>query len=170
MEFTKVVEERFSCKSYDGRKVDRATLEKILEAGRLAPTAKNQQEYHIYVLESDDALAKVDLVSPCRYNAGVCLLVTYDKNNVYTYPGSTNNSGAEDATIVATHLMLAATNEGVDNCWLNCIDIARAHEEFNLPANEEIVMILDLGYRSEGTGPLANHASRKPLTEKVTYM
>ena len=170
MEFKDVVKNRYSCKKYSERKVDRARLNEIFEAGRLAPTAKNLQEQHIYVLQSDEALAKVDMVTPCRYNAGTCLLVAFDKDNVYTYPGSQRESGVEDATIVATHLMLAAANEGVDSCWLNCIDLAKAHKEFGLPDNEEVLMILDLGYAKEGTGPLANHGSRKPLTETVTYL
>ena len=170
MEFTDVVRDRFSCKSYDGRKVEQDKLEKILEAGRLAPTAKNLQEQHIYVLQSEEALAKVDLVTPCRYNAGTCLLVAFDKNNVYTYPESQRESGVEDATIVATHLMLAAANEGINSCWLNCIDLEKAHSEFGLPDNEEVLMILDLGYGAEGAGPLANHGNRKPLSETVSYL
>ena len=44
MEFTEVIEKRYSCKKFDGRKVDDAQLKAILEAGRLAPTAKNLQE------------------------------------------------------------------------------------------------------------------------------
>ncbi len=170
MEFSEVIKNRYSCKSYDGRKVEPEKLERILEAGRLAPTAKNLQEQHIYVIQSEEGLAKVDLVTPCRYNAGTCLLVAFDKNNVYTYPNSARESGVEDAAIVATHLMLAAANEGVESCWLNCIDLEKIHTEFGLPDNEEVLMILDLGYASEGTGPLANHGNRKPLSETVSYL
>ncbi len=170
MDFKDVVRDRYSCKSYDGRKVDQEKLDAILEAGRLAPTAKNLQEQHIYVVQSDDGLAKIDKVTPCRYNAGTCLIVTFDKNNVYTYPGSQRESGVEDATIVATHLMLAAANEGVDSCWLNCIDLEMTHSVFNLPDNEEVLMILDLGYATPGTGPLSNHGKRKPVSETVTYL
>ena len=67
MEFKEVVKNRYSCKKYSERKVDRAKLNDILEAGRLAPTAKNLQEQHIYVVESEDALAKIDKATPCRY-------------------------------------------------------------------------------------------------------
>ena len=122
MEFTDVIRDRYSCKSYDGRKVEPEKLERILEAGRLAPTAKNLQEQHIYVIQSDDGLAKIDKVTPCRYNAGTCLLVAFDKNNVYTYPDSARESGVEDASIVTTHMILAATNAGVDSCWVNFFD------------------------------------------------
>lgn len=170
MEFKDVVKNRYSCKSYDGRKVEQDKLDRILEAGRLAPTAKNLQEQHIYVVQSDEGLAKIDNVTPCRYNAGTCLIVAFDKNNVYTYPNSARESGVEDATIVATHLILAAADEGVDSCWLNCIDIDKIKAEFNLPDNEDVLMILDLGYASEGAGPLANHSNRKPVSETSTYL
>ena len=170
MEFKDVVKNRYSCKSYDGRKVEQDKLDRILEAGRLAPTAKNLQEQHIYVVQSEEGLAKIDKVTPCRYNAGTCLLVAFDKNNVYTYPNSARESGVEDATIVATHLMLAAADEGVDSCWLNCIDIDKIKAEFALPDNEDVLMILDLGYGAEGAGPLANHGNRKALSETVSYL
>lgn len=52
MEFTKVVAERYSCKNFSTRKVEAEKLTEILEAGRLAPTAKNFQEQRIYVLQS----------------------------------------------------------------------------------------------------------------------
>ena len=66
--------------------------------------------------------------------------------------------------------ILAAADEGVDSCWVNFFDPDKLASELNLPENEEILMILDLGYAAEGTGPLANHTKRKPLTETVTYL
>ena len=170
MEFKDVVKDRYSCKKYSDRQVPEEKLLAILEAGRLAPTAKNLQEQRIYVLRSAEALAKVDKVTPCRYGAPTVLAVAYNKENVFTYPGGKVNSGAEDATIVATHMILAAANEGVDSCWLNFLDPEKTAAELGLPANEEVVMLMDLGYAAEGAGPLPNHGSRKPLSETVTYM
>lgn len=169
MEFTQVVENRYSCKSYGPRKVEAAQLTAILEAGRAAPTAKNFQEQRIYVIQSEEGLAKIDAVTPCRYGATTCVVVAWDRTNTFTYPGGTRDSGAEDATIVATHMMLAAANAGVDSCWINFFDPEKLAKELDLPENEEILMILDLGYAAEGVGPLPNHASRKPLSETVSY-
>ena len=112
MEFTKVVAERYSCKNFSTRKVAAEKLTEILEAGRLAPTAKNFQEQRIYVLQSEESLAKLDKVTPCRYGAPTCLVVAFDKNSVFPYPGGKRDSGVEDAAIVATHLMLAAAALG----------------------------------------------------------
>lgn len=170
MEFMEVVKNRYSCKKYDGRPVEQEKLDAILEAGRLAPTAKNSQEQHVYVIRSAEGLAKVDAVTPCRYNAGTVLAVTFDKGNVFTYPGGQRTSGMEDASIVATHMILAACNVGVDSCWLNFFDPEIAAKELGIPENQEVVMLMDLGYAAEGAGPLPNHASRKPLSETVHYL
>ncbi len=170
MEFKDVVKNRYSCKKYSDRTVDRARLNEILEAGRLSPTAKNLQEQRIYVVESEENLAKIDKATPCRYGAPTVLVVAFDKNNVFTYPGGKRDSGIEDASIVATHLMLAAANEGVDSCWLNFFDPDVLARDLGLPENEEILMLLDLGYAAEGAGPLDNHNSRKEQSETVIYI
>ncbi len=170
MEFSDVIARRYSCKKYDGRPVPEEKLQAVLEAGRTAPTAKNLQEHHIYVLRNPDALGKIDALTPCRYGAGTVLAVTYDRNNVYTYPGGVSSSGAEDAAIVATFLMLAAANEGLDSCWLNRFDPAEVKKALELPEQEEVLMLLDLGYAAPEAGPLPNHFKRKELTETVTYL
>lgn len=170
MEFKEVVKARYSCKKYSDRQVEKAALDAILEAGRLAPTAKNLQEQHVYVLQSPEALAKLDAVTPCRYGAPTVLVVAFDRNNVFTYPGGKRDSGVEDATIVATHMILAAADEGVDSCWVNFFDPEKLAEGLGLPENEEVLMVMDLGYAAEGAGPLANHESRKALSETVSYM
>ena len=170
MEFREVVKARYSCKKYSPRQVEPEKLNAILEAGRLAPTAKNLQEQRIYILQSAESLAKVDAVTPCRYGAPTVLVVAFDKNNVFTYPGGKRDSGVEDATIVATHMILAAADEGVDSCWINFLDPEKLAEALELPGNEEILMVMDLGYAAEGAGPLPNHDSRKPLSETVSRL
>ena len=119
MEFKEVVEDRYSCKKFNGEPVAEKALKAILEAGRVAPTAKNLQEQHVYVVQSPEKLALIDELTPCRYSAPTVLVVAFNKENVFTYPGGTRNSGIEDAAIVATHMMLAAKNAGVDSCWVN---------------------------------------------------
>ena len=68
----------------------------------------------------------------------------------------------EDTAIVATHIILAAKSLGVDSCWINNIDPDQVKEVFDLPANEIVVCMIDLGFPAEGAGPLAN-----PYQEKI---
>lgn len=170
MEFREVVKNRYSCKKYNGEQISKEQLEMILEAGRLAPTAKNLQEQKVYVVQSEEALAKIDKITPCRYGAPTVLLVAFDSKNVFVYPGEKRDSGVEDASIVATHMVLAAHDAGVDSCWVNFFDPEAAAAELGLPENEEVLMLLDLGFAAEGAGPLPNHDSRKGLEETVVYL
>ncbi len=169
MEFKELIKKRYSCKKYDGNQINSEQLQAILEAGRLAPTAKNLQEQHIYVMQSEEALGIIDEVTPCRYGAPTVLVVAFDAEDVYVYPGEQRDSGIEDASIVATHMLLAAKDAGVDSCWINRFNPAELKEKLGLPENEEILMLMDLGYAAEGAGPLANHDKRKSLDETVTY-
>ena len=75
MDFIELAKSRYSCKKFDSRQISKEQLDSILEAGRLAPTAKNLQEQHIYVVQSADGLAKVDALTPCRYGAPTMLIV-----------------------------------------------------------------------------------------------
>ena len=170
MEFTEVVKNRYSCKKYDRKQISAEQLDAVLQAGRLAPTAKNLQGQRIYVVQSAEGLAKIDELTPCRYGAPTVLVVAFDKNSVFVYPGEEANSGVEDASIVATHMMLAATNAGVDSCWLNFFDPEAVAKALHLPENEQVLMLLDLGHAAPDASPLPNHTARKPLAETVKYL
>ena len=169
VDFLELAKARYSCKKFSDKPVEKEKLEQVLEAGRLAPTAKNNQPQHIYVLSSKESLSLADQITPCRYGAPVVLAVAHDKDNVFEYPGGAYNSGAEDAAIVATHLVLAAKAAGLDTCWLNFFDPEKAKALLSLPANEELTILIDVGYPDAAAKPLPNHDSRKPLSEMVTY-
>lgn len=167
MEFNELIENRFSCKNYNDKKVEKEALQAILEAGRLAPTAKNRQEQRIYVVQSEEGLKKIDEITPCRYGASTVLVCAYKDVDIYRY--GKNNAGIEDVAIVSTYMMLASKNAGVDSCWINRFDPEAAKKVLGLPEDEEVVLLMDLGYPSELGKPLPNHFSRKDLAETVEY-
>lgn len=169
MDFVELAKKRYSCKKFDGRPISQEQLDVILAAAQAAPTAKNLQEQKIYILTKEEDFSLIAECTPCRYNAGTVAIVAFNKNNVFTYPGGKRNSGVEDATIVATHMILAAASVGVDSCWINNFDPDKLKKVLNLSEEEEILMMLDLGYAAEGMKPLPNHTSRKSLEETVVY-
>ena len=69
---------------------------------------------------------------------------------------------------VSLGLMLAASDEGLDSCWINFFDPDKAHAALGLPDNEEILMFLDLGYSAEKHE--AAPKKRKDLSETVSYL
>ena len=169
MNFLELAKARYSCKKFAKKPVECEKLEQVLEAARWAPTAKNNQPQHIYVLQSEESLALVDQITPCRYDATTVLAVAHDTTNVFEYPGGVYNSGAEDAAIVATHIVLAAKAVGLDTCWLNFFDPDKAKELLKLPEHEIVTILIDVGYPADTAKPLPNHEKRKPLSETVTY-
>ena len=70
MSFLDLAAKRYSCKKYADTTVEPDKLEQVLEAARLAPTAKNAQPQHIYVLQSVEALAKMDGLTPAPTTPG----------------------------------------------------------------------------------------------------
>ena len=168
MELERLIEERFSCKKFKPIKVEEEKLLKILEAGNKAPTATNAQPQRIYVIESEEAINKLNGITRCVYGAKTALLIAYSKENEWKNPLEEGvHAGVEDASIVATFMMLEASNLGVDSCWVNYFANSKLEEAFGLPEDEKSVLLLILGYKEEGVGPLPNHNKKKPLEKTV---
>ena len=75
-----------------------------------------------------------------------------------------------DATIVATHMMLEATNVGINNIWIEMFDIKKTKELFNLEENIEPICLIPLGYKEDSHHPSHLHNKRKELSETITYL
>ena len=166
--FMDLARERFAVREYAQTPVEQAKLDSILEAGRLAPTAKNVQPQHIYVLQSPEAIAKINELTRCAYGAPVVFLVCYDTDLVWTKEDGTN-SGDMDCSIVGTHMMMEATELGLGTCWVKWFDPAEVAAAFELPVNHKPSFLMPCGYAAENAKPRDMHFSRKPLTETVTY-
>lgn len=166
MNFEDVIRERISTRSFKDEKVKKEELDKILDAGRIAPTAKNNQPIKIYVIESDDAINKINDCSPCIYGAKTVLLVCGNKEAAF-HKGA-HSSYEIDASIVATHMILEATNIGVDSVWVGMFDGDMVKETFNL--EYEPVCIIPLGYHTDDYVPSPMHSMRKDINEIVEYL
>ena len=168
MEFNDVIRERTATRKFSDRKLSQEDIEKILEAGRLAPTAKNFQPQFIYVVISEEGLEKIDKITPCRYNAQCCLLVCSDKE--IAFHKDEYSTYEVDATIVATHMILEATNLNIDSTWIETFDKNEAKSVFELNANLEPVCIINLGYKTDDCPENPMHNQRKNLNEVVKYI
>ena len=167
MEFEKVIKERFSTRDFSLKKIEKEKLDMILESGRIAPTAKNNQPIKIYVVTSEEGLKKIDNASPCRYGASTVLLVCGDVEKAFKK--GDYSTYEMDASIVTTHMMLEATNIEVDSVWVEMFDKDVIREEFNIPENLIPVCLLPLGYKSNICLPSSMHNIRKSIEEIVEY-
>ena len=168
MNFETVIKNRTAVREFKANKVEDSKIEKILNAGRIAPTAKNLQPQKIYVVKSEDALGKIDEITPCRYGAPLCLLVCSDKNIAWKNDGY--SSYETDASIVATHMLLEAVNLGLGSMWVRYFDVSEVIKKFNLPENVIPVCLIPIGYTADGYKESPLHNQRKELSETVTYI
>ena len=167
-DFETVIRKRTATRKFKDQKVELEKINKILEAGRLAPTAKNLQPQKIYVANSKEALDKIDKISPCRYGALTVLIVCSDTSIAWT---KDNYSTYEmDACIVATHMMLEATNVGVDNIWIEMFDKQELKKQFDLGDNIEPICLIPLGYKADDYQGNPLHDQRKDLKDMVEFV
>ncbi len=170
MDFTSLAENRYSVREFSEKKVGRETVEKILHAGQVAPTACNRQPQRICVIESEEGLAKLRKCTGSHYHAPLALLVCYDKEECWKREYDGKSSGDIDAAIVCTHMMLAAAELGVGSTWVMHYIPEAVRAEFDLHDRLEPTALLVMGYPKEGTAPSPLHFKNKPLTETVTFL
>ena len=168
--FLELAEGRYSVRKYANRQIVKEDMMKILRAGQVAPTAMNAQAQRIYVLQSEEALAKVRKLTRFHYNAPTVLLICTNTDESYKSVDGVEG-GPVDAAIVTTHMMMEAFDIGVGSCWVRGFDENQVKEAFQLPENILPVAMLDLGYPAEDSHPWPGaHEKRKPLEETTIYI
>lgn len=172
MEFADLVHRRSSSRSYDpARPLEKAVLERIVDAGRVAPSAANRQPWRFLVISSPGMLAKVraSYSKPWFNDAPHVLVVTGKLGDAWTRQPDGYNSLETDLTIAMDHMILAATNEGVGTCWIAAFHLDILRGALGLAADEKVFAMTPLGYpRSGETG--TREKTRKPLTEVVKFI
>ncbi len=162
---------RYSVRSFSDEEVSQDLLDKIIEAGMVAPTAKNLQPQRVYVIRSKEGLAKIDALTPCRYGAPIVFLFAYNTDEEWKNPKEAGIvSGQQDVSIVATHMMLEAKDIGLDTLWIDFFPNSESEKSFGLPENEKAVLLMALGHASPDAKPSINHAKKRPVSELIRYL
>lgn len=176
MNFIELAKKRYSVRRYEEKKVEEEKLLAILEAGRIAPTAANKQPQRLFVVQNREALEKVGKAAKINYieksrNAPVIIIVCVDTNQVWENNLNKKKTIDVDASIVTDHMMLMATDLGLDTLWMTWFDDKIIRSEFNIADNLEIVNLLLIGYGDDKLqSPDRHSTTRKPLSETVTFI
>lgn len=165
--FLDLAKGRYSVRAFSDREVEREKIDYILEAAQAAPTAKNFQPQRIYLARSKDAIEKLGQTTRCLYGAKQVFVVCSDDSD-WVSPFNGRRSGEMDASIVCTHMMLAAEDVGLGTCWVCWCDTDRIKQLLDLPENVTVQCLLPFGYPAENAAPAARHTERKPISEVVT--
>ena len=168
--FMRILESRYSCHAFNHHAVSEAKLEMILESARLAPSAKNLQPTHVWVLKSEEALEAIRTVHSC-YGAPVVFVIGCKKEEGWVRPYDGVNAAKTDAAIVLTHMMLTATDMDLANTWIwdfNPTEVRQALPELK---DHGVFALLAIGHPAAWAGqPTELHNIRKSLDELVTTL
>jgi nitroreductase len=160
------IDARRSIRAYQDRPVEEEKLLKVLESGRLAPSAKNMQDWKFIIVRDKNkrqclSVAAQDqiFVAQAPVVVAACGTVTdYIMTcGQYTYP--------IDVAIAIDHMSLVATDLGLGTCWIGAFYEDQVKEILSVPNNIRVVVMMTLGYPAES--PAAR--PRKKLEEIVAY-
>lgn len=170
MSFFDLAKSRYSVRKFKNEPIPQETIDKILACGNIAPTGCNLQPQKIYVINSSDALNKLKTCTRCHFDAPCAMLICYDTSACWTRKYDGKQSGIIDASIVTTHMMLGAYEEGIGSCWVMHFDPFKMREAFSIPENIEPVALLVMGKPADDALPLDMHEKCKPINETVEYL
>lgn len=171
MTFLDLAKERYSVRKFKDQPIEEEKLAAILEAGKVAPTAKNFQPQKIYVVKDKELREKLATASPCTYDAPVILVVGFDTTRAWKkrqIPGY--NSGEVDASIATTHMMLEAWEQGIGSCWVAVFDNAAVAEILNLPEEIQLMALMPIGYAADDSEPLPLHFEYRDMDDMITVL
>ena len=175
MDFYELAKNRYSERKFSDRLVEQDKLDRILDIGRLGPTAGNTQPQRFYLIRTKEAMERAEsvMMTP-MFGAQVAILVCYDMNrawkNQFEKAMPHYHSAEQDSAIAGATMMYEAEELGLHSIWMRGFDSGRIREIFALPENIIPAFVLAIGYASEKSKPAAMHGKRLPIEEYVTEL
>ncbi|MEI6564129.1 MAG: nitroreductase family protein [bacterium] len=164
MNFLELAKKRFSVRAYDTKPVPEDTLDMILEAGRMAPSAANRQPCHLIVVRNEEQRRKLGVAYARDWFWKAPVIVVVCVESARAWVRSDHKSYADvDGAIVMDHMTLCAAELGLGTCWIGAFDPGRVRGILNIPENIDPLAMMPLGYPAEPV----RAKSRKPRSELV---
>jgi len=166
MEFSELVQKRYSVRAYKPDPVQDDELQQVLEAARIAPTAANFQPFRIIVIHTAGRQTELERIYGRKWFTQAPLVLCACGVPEQSWVRADGKNYADvDVTIAMDHLILAAANLGLGTCWIADFDVAAAREVLGLPEGVEPLFFTPLGYPADQL----RTKKRKPLSELVRY-
>ena len=167
MDFLELAKKRYSVRKMKSDRVTQEDLNKVLEAARLSPTAKNMQRERLLIVNTEEGIEKIKQCTSCDFGATTIIIISYEKDDEQNESEDSKKYGLIDTGIVATHMCLEATNLGLGTTMVGLFDRKLTKKLFNIPAKYQPELLLPIGYIDKKPSRL--HEERKAIDELVEY-
>lgn len=169
-DFMTLARERYSCRKFSDAPIEAEKIDALLEAAVLAPTAVNKQPWHAWLLTSPEDAQAFSGLTRYSFGAKTFLVIGGKADEAWTRRYDGRNFADVDASIVATHVMLAAHDLGLGTTWVASFDAPALRRAFPQMEGYDLVAVFPLGYPAEDVEPAPMHTMRKPVDEMVTRL
>ena len=166
MDVMDAISQRRSIRSYEDRPVEEEKLNAVLEAGRLAPSARNEQEWRFVVVRDPEMRSKMVAAANGQKFVGeapVVLVACAETDGRKMSCGEP--AYPIDVAISLDHMSLKAVEEGLGTCWIGAFDQAAVKKLLGIPDSIRVVELMPLGYPASQPSP----RSRLEMDEIVCY-
>jgi nitroreductase len=160
METQKAIRERYSCRSFLSKQIPKEIIEKLIDAARLAPTARNIQPWEFVVVTQKERLKKIGSLAqsgPFIADSACCIAIFCKDTKYYL----------EDGCAATENILLCATDLGLGSCWVAGDKKPYAEEIrkfLEVPEGFKLVSLIALGYPKE-----KKSTDKRPLEEVIHW-
>ncbi len=171
MTFIELAKRRYSCRSYDFSPVEQDKLELILEAGRIAPSAVNNQPWYFIVIREKENLKRVHGVYHREWfqTAPCVIVICGDHIQSWKRKQDGKDHCDIDISIAVDHMTLQATELGLATCWICNFDKEKTTQILNLPSYLEPIVLLPVGYPLDRPDSSRHEEKRKKIQDIISF-
>ena len=165
MTVIETIRKRYSCRSYRDKPVEKEKLDTILEAARLAPSARNMQDWRFVVVTDKDTKRRIAETTsqPESFGKAAVIIVACSNSDHVMKCGQA--IGPIDVAIALEHIALQATDSGLATCWIGSFDADKVRQVVGAPEAVNIIELMALGYAADE----GKEADREPIEKIVSY-
>jgi nitroreductase len=165
MTVLEAIRKRYSCRAYQDKNIEKEKLSQILEAARLAPSAKNQQDWRFVVVTDKEKKHKlVEATNNQTFieNAGAIIVACSVSSEVMRCGQAV---GPIDVAIALEHICLQAAQLGLATCWIGSFYPDKVRPIVGIPQDVAIIELMALGYPADKQ----KEPKREPMEKIVCY-
>jgi len=165
MTVLETIRRRYSCRAYQDRPIEQEKLDQVFEAARLAPSAKNLQDWRFVVVRDKEKKRQVaeSTNQPEVFGKAGVMIAACSNSDYVMKCGQA--AGPIDVTIALEHICLQATELGLATCWIGSFEAENVRKVLEIPQGVAIIELMTLGYPADE----AKEPQREPIEKIVCY-
>ena len=165
MTVAECIRNRYSCRAYQDKAIEREKLDQIFEAARRAPSAKNLQDWRFVVVTDKETRQKISAAANDQQflKEAAAVIIACSNNDYVMRCGQP--IGPIDVAIALEHICLQATELGLATCWVGSFYPEKVRPIVGIPDDVAVIELMAIGYPADK----AKEAVREPIEKIVSY-